>query len=106
MQFLIITKAMNPVPPEMTVPLIDAMTAWLAKGRADGTLGAAWSFAGTLGGGGIIEVESHEQLDEVMAGFPFGPFSSIEVYPLSDVDRSLATSRAVVEQMMAMMQSG
>ena len=103
MQFLIITKPTNPAPPEMIPPLIDAMAAWLAQGREDGTLQAAWSFAGTQGGGGIAEVESHEQLDEVMAGFPFAPFSSIEVYPLADLDRSLATNRAVVEQMMSMM---
>ena len=87
----------------MIGPLIDAMAAWLAQGRQDGTLKAAWSFAGTQGGGGTAEVDSHERLDEVMAGFPFAPFSSIEVYPLSDLDKSLAANRAVVEQMMSMM---
>ena len=103
MQFLIITKPTSPAPPEMFGPLLDAMTAWLAQGREDGTLQAAWSFAGTQGGGGIADVESHERLDEIMAGFPFAPFSSIEIYPLADLDRSLAANRAVMEQMMSMM---
>ena len=75
MQFLIITKQSSPPPPEMVIPLIDAMEAWLAKGRADGTMRSSWAFAGTQGGGGIAEVDSHEQLDAIMAGFPFGPFS-------------------------------
>ena len=103
MQFLMISKQSSPPPPEAVVPLIDAMEAWMAQGRKDGTLKAAWSFAGTQGGGGILEVESHEQLDEIMAGFPFGPFSSTEVYALADLDKSLAASRAVFEQMMTMM---
>ena len=57
----------------MVMPLIDAREAWVAKGRADGTLKAAWAFAGTQAGGGIAEVDSHEQLDAIMAGFPSGP---------------------------------
>ena len=105
MQFLIVTKPTNPPPPEIIAPLLDAMSAWLARGREDGTLSAAWSFAGTQGGGGIAEVDSHERLDEVMAGFPFAPFSSIEVYALADLDQSLAANRAVMEQMMSMMGS-
>lgn len=103
MQFLVITKQSSPTPPEMVVPLIDAMEAWLAQHRADGTIKAAWAFAGTQGGGGLLEVGSHEQLDVVMAGFPFGPFSSIEIYPLSDLGQNLDTTRAVVRQMMEMM---
>jgi len=103
MQFLIITKPSSPPPPEMVLPLIGAMEAWVAQGRKDGTSKAIWSFAGTQGGGGILEVESHEQLDEIMAGFPFAPFSSVEVYALADLDKSLAATRGVFEQMMAMM---
>jgi muconolactone delta-isomerase len=103
MQFLIIAKPSSPPPPEMLMSLIDAMEAWLAKNQADGTLKSSWSFAGTQGGGGILEVDSHEQLDAIMAGFPFGPFNSIEVHALSDLGQSLAANRAVVMQMMEMM---
>jgi muconolactone delta-isomerase len=44
----------------------------------------------------VVDVDSHEELDEIMAGFPFGPFSTTEVYALSDLDRSLAASRSRV----------
>jgi len=103
MQFLIVTKPASAPPPEMILPLIDAMSAWITANRASGKAKSLWSFAGTGGGGGVIDVDSHEELDEIMAGFPFGPFSTTEVYALSDLDRSLAASRAVFEGMMKAM---
>jgi muconolactone delta-isomerase len=101
MQFLVITKQAGPPPPEMVIPLIDAMTAWLAEQRASGKAKASWAFAGTNGGGGLIEVESHEELDAIMARFPFGPVSSIEILALSDIDQSLANAKAFIQEMMA-----
>lgn len=103
MQFLIMTKQATPPPPEMMLPLVGAMEAWVGAQRASGKLRMIWSLAGAPGGGGIVEVASPEELDEIMAGFPFGPFSSIDVYALSDLDRSLATLRTAFTQMMEMM---
>lgn len=102
MQFLIITRQASPAPPEMNGPLMEAMKAWVAEHRASGKLKAVWAFAGTPGGGGILEVGSHEELDDIMVGFPFGPFSSIEVIALSDIDKSLDGASAAITKMMAM----
>lgn len=101
MQFLVITKQSSSPPPEMLVPMIGAMEAWVAQHRASGKMTAVWAFAGSNGGGGVLEVESHEELDSVMARFPFGPFSTIEIIPLSDLGKSLANVRAFVQEMMA-----
>jgi len=101
MQFLVITKQASPPPPEMLVPMIGAMEAWVAQHRASGKMKAVWAFAGSGGGGGVLEVESHEELDSIMARFPFGPFSTIEIIALSDLDKSLANARAFVGEMMA-----
>ena len=49
----------------------------------------------------MLEVESHEELDAIMARFPFAPFSSIEIIALSDLDTSLANAKAFVQEMMA-----
>ena len=49
---------------------------------------------------------SHEELDAIMARFPFAPFSSIEIIPLADLDQSIANSRALVQEMMASMTKG
>lgn len=100
MQFLVVTRQSAAPPVEMMLPLMDAMDAWLAQHRASGKIAQVWSFAGTGGGGGVVEVDSHEELDEIMGGFPWGPWSEIDIYPLSDLDRSLATNRAVFQQMM------
>jgi muconolactone delta-isomerase len=103
MQFLVLTEQNTPPPPEMVLPLIGAMEAWVARHRADGKVLLAWSYAGRPGGGGVLEVGSPEELDVIMAGFPFGPFSTIKVYALSDLDQSLVTLRTAVQQMMEMM---
>jgi len=103
MQFLVLTEPSSPPPPEMVLPLISAMEAWVARYRAAGKVRHSWSFAGSQGGGGVVEVDSPEELDVIMAGFPFGPFSTIKVYALSDLDQSLAALRTAVQQTMEMM---
>jgi muconolactone delta-isomerase len=105
MQFLVITRQSTPPPPEMLMPMIGAMDAWVGQLRASGKAKAMWAFAGTAGGGGVLEVESHEELDAIMTRFPFGPYSTIEILPLSSLDESLANAKAFVEEMMAGMAS-
>jgi muconolactone delta-isomerase len=99
MQFLVITKPSSAPPFEMLSPLMDGMNAWLAHWRSAGKLKESWAFAGLGGGGGIAEVASHEELEEIMVGFPWAPWSSIEIYALSDLDHSLAANRAALAQM-------
>ncbi len=80
--------------------LVQGMRQWIASHRASGKIEQVWGFAGTNGGGGILNVASHEELDAIMTGFPFGPFSKIEVYPLSDLDAGLDNFEAAIKQMM------
>jgi muconolactone delta-isomerase len=65
MKFLIISKPKHMIPPEFTVPLVDAFSAFLDQYSASGKLESVWSFAGTQGGGGIINVDSLEELDAI-----------------------------------------
>ena len=105
MQFLVITRQKTPAPPEMLMPMLGATEAWLAQNRASGKAKAMWGFAGAIGGGGVLEVESHEELDAIMSRFPFGPFSTIEIIALSDIDATIANAKAFAEEMMAGMAS-
>ena len=89
MKFLVITKSKHPIPPEMTVPIADAMTAWANALTESGKIEAIWAFAGLAGGAGIANVDSLEELDGIMAGFPFGAFSDIEILPLVELNDSL-----------------
>ena len=99
MKFLVISKPKHMVPPEFTVPLIDAFTAFIDKYSAAGQLESIWSFAGTQGGGGIVKADSLEELDAIMVEYPFGPVSEVEVYPLADLKESLQRSKQVAQMM-------
>ena len=100
MRFLVLSVSREALPPEKVRSLIGAMRAWLAEHRAAGKLVEDYSLAGRSGSCRILDVESHEELTAVMAGFPFGPFSDIEVYPLSDLDAALDTyERTMTDRM-------
>lgn len=97
MRFLIITKPKHFVPPDMVALLIDAMGVWRTKWA--GKIEQAWGFAGIQGGGGIANVDSLEELDTMMAEFPFAGASDIEVLPLVDLDASLQRTKQAIEAM-------
>jgi len=48
-----------------------------------------WASAGLSGGGAILNVDSHEELDNIMGEFPFGPFSKVRIMAMSDLSTSL-----------------
>ncbi len=89
MKFLIISKPTYPVPPEIGPTLVDAMHGWLKQHTASGKIESTWAFAGMGGGGGILTVNSLDELDAIMGGFPFGPFSDVQVFPLANLEESL-----------------
>ena len=96
MRFLVLSTMREALPPERVLPLIGSMRGWMWEHRSTGKLAEDFSLAGRNGSGRILEVESHEELTEIMAGFPFGPFSDIEVFPLSDLDAALASYEEVM----------
>jgi muconolactone delta-isomerase len=103
MQFLVITRQTSAPPLELSLPLMQAMEGWVAEQRASGRVKSMWAFAGAPGGGGLVEVSSHEELDELMIGFPLAPWSSIEVLAVSDLDHNLKATQAMLQRMMEMM---
>ncbi|MHB1133361.1 MAG: muconolactone Delta-isomerase family protein [Chloroflexota bacterium] len=103
MKFLVVTKQNTSPPPEMVVPLIESTMDWTNKYSSSGKMQESWAFAGVTGGGGIVNVESLDELDAIMSEFPFAPFSSIEVFPLVDLARSLERGKQVAQAMMASM---
>jgi muconolactone delta-isomerase len=94
MKFLVITKAKHFVPPEVLSQLIDAMEPWV--NRNAGKIEQTWGFAGIAGGGGILTVDSLEELDAVMMEFPLGPVSDIEIIPLVDLADSIKRMKEVM----------
>jgi len=85
----------------MALIMVEGMKQWLGAHRASGKMEQVWNFAGINGGGGILNVDSHEELDAIMTGFPFGPYSQTDVYALSDIDAGLENLTQLIQQMTA-----
>ena len=100
MKFLVVTKAKMFPPPEMAMALLNAVDAWVKKYKSSGKLEQVWGFAGLQGGGGIGNVNSLEEFDEIMAEFPWAPFSETEIYGLVDFDISQKHQRQAMDAMM------
>ena len=48
-------------------------------------------------GGGIANIGSPDEMDAAMAEFPLGPFTDIEVYPLTDMVDSIERMKQVMQ---------
>jgi muconolactone delta-isomerase len=103
MRYLVVTKSKQPFPPEMAAGLLDAMSHWTEQYTAQGKIEQSWGFAGIQGGGGILNVDSPEELDDIMTQFPFAPFSDVEIYGLVDLHDALNRNRRFIAMMAAAM---
>ena len=99
MKFLVISKLKFPLPPEAAPGLMDALAAWAEKYTASGKLEAVWANAGRPGGGGIVNVDSLEELDAIMLESPIGPFSEIEIHPITHLNDSLQRAKQAFQAM-------
>ncbi len=99
MRFLVIAKSKQPFPPEMAMGLVDAMEGWVRKYTASGQFEQSWGVAGAQAGGGILKVNSLEEVDAIMAEFPFGPFSDVEIYGLVDLETTLKNTKQAIQAM-------
>ena len=100
MRFLLVTKQVAAPPPEMALGLFDAMIAWVKKHTASKKLEQGWGFAGLPAGGGILNVNSLEELESIMSEFPMRPFASHEVFGLMDVQEHLQLTKQAIQAMM------
>ena len=97
MKFLVISKTKHLVPPEVQFGLMDAINPWLAKFSAN--IEQVWGFAGIQGGGGILNVNSLDELDAIMSSFPMLATSDVEVIPLVDLKASLERAKQAMAAM-------
>ncbi len=44
-------------------------------------------------------MNSLEEVDAIMAEFPFGPFSDVEIYPLVDIQVALKNVKQAIQAM-------
>ncbi|MBI4288438.1 MAG: hypothetical protein HY671_08440 [Chloroflexi bacterium] len=96
MRFLVVAKSKSPFPPEMALGLFDAFGAWAKKYTGNKKAEQLWGFAGLPAGGGILNVESFDELDAIMSEWPIGPFADTEVYPLVDIQTSIQHTKKAI----------
>jgi muconolactone delta-isomerase len=101
MRFLIISKTMHMVPPEMGPGLVDAFSAYIAKYTESGKVEQSWSFAGLNAGCAILNVASLDELDAILQEYPLGPFSELEVHGLVDLQQSIQRTKEIMQAMAA-----
>ncbi len=99
MRFLVVSQQKQPFPPEAALGLVDAMIGWISKYTANGKLEQIWAFPGENGGGSIVNVDSHEELRDIMMENPFTPFVENEIHPLVDVNDTMQRLKQAIQAM-------
>ena len=100
MKFLV-KWCLNPMPPEMMKAALDIIPAEMEYQKAleeKGKQLASYTFAGRDEGIGIFDVESNEELNEILAKSPSSLKVSYEAIPLVDFEYSLKVWKEVVER--------
>jgi hypothetical protein len=99
MKFLLIVtpRRDSSIPPAAVAGMLAAQRDWLHDRMTDGTVEAAYSFPAG-GGCGIVNVESHEALNQLIVDGPAFMISDYGVHALADLDTSLGNSVAALER--------
>ena len=74
------------VPPDAIAGMLLAQRDWLREKLDEGTLDVAYTFAQGGGGIGIANVESGDELNEILTSSPLFGVSLIELQPLVGIE--------------------
>ncbi len=100
MKFLITTKIVRPAEPHVMMNMMEGTKEWIRHYREEGKMEFVYSLAGNKGGIGLLNVDSNEELDNIMSEFPMAMATEIEVIPLTDVITSLEKMQSQIQKMM------
>ena len=106
MRFLVFSRSREAIPVDVLLPMVHMMQEWVDEHTASGKMQDSFSFAGLAGGGAILDVDSLEELDSIMAGFPFGQHSEVTLYALADLNVALADFATRMEDVVASTSAG
>src|SRR5689334_4803709 len=98
MRFLITSTPKFPVPPQLAPVLLNAMEEWVKRHTASKKIEQTWGFVNG-GGGGILNVASHEELSAILTDMPFMPFSEMQVNALVPLEVGLNNFKQAMARM-------
>src|SRR5215472_1262493 len=103
MQFAVIMRATDStsLPPQAQVTL-PKQTFEMLSSKPDPRIKAVYPFAGERAGLFIIDTNSGDELQEVLAALPLSPLATAEVHPLSTVQGVLRTMEQLEQRMSQM----
>jgi muconolactone delta-isomerase len=89
MRFLVTLNQKYMVPPEVQIGLMDGSIAWAKKYTASKKLEQSWGCAGMPAGGGVLNVNSIEELNQIIAELPLGAVSETEIRPIMGMEEAI-----------------
>ncbi|HEY8475752.1 MAG TPA: muconolactone Delta-isomerase family protein [Chloroflexota bacterium] len=88
MRFLIHSQPRVGANEELVAQLYPKAVEWLKARKSEGKLEAVYSFADRPGGVSIANVQSLEELNDLIQDYPLFPVSDLEAMPLIDFERA------------------
>lgn len=104
MQFVVDIRRMETPqgPPQMELALAKQMFQQFVSGQADPRIKAAYPYAGERAGTLIVEVDSADELSEVMGKVPVLPVCEVHYHPVMSLQAALARVEEGERQLAAM----
>lgn len=94
MKFLVTGVAKYPLPSEAIDDITEGMKDWVSRYTASGTFeGMLWAMVEAPSGGGIINADNLDELDDIMLESPVTPFSDFRVHLIVPLEPSLERCR-------------
>ncbi len=86
-------KGAYPLPPEQTLALVVAEWETVIKHKQEGKIVAAGALAGLKAGCAIFDVDSNEELHNLVSHLPLFPFIEWEIIPLISPEFALEATK-------------
>ena len=99
MRFVVTVTSKYPIPPEAALGVFEGTLAWGEKYTRSGNLKDAWGFAGSAGGGGILEASSAEEVSAIITECPMMPFAETTVVPIVSLKTAMEDTIKAVKAM-------
>jgi muconolactone delta-isomerase len=107
MQFVVIARGVDSanVPPAVALGMVRETFQMLAANK-EPRIKAQYSFAGERAGILIVDVNSGDELQELISSLPFAPLIKTEIHPVSSPQANLKTIEEAERRVAAMAPAG
>ena len=103
MKFLLFMKPISGPPPtpeqlKLNAQALDASVAVMQKLKRQGKVESYYGISGIPSGFAVVDVSSHDELNELIMGLPITMYGQTELYPLITVESANETLKRMIAQ--------